>query len=197
MHERVVSTGEQTSSAIQTRHSAQSSVDTCIQKRKRTRERASTDRSDRTQTPTLTRSARLSPDTARAHTSQHARTFLTAFLFLLSFLRSSTLKHGMPFCCATSQCLASPRMQIAMRGLGTYGSLWRTSKILAVSQWRGNVSSKRCEHNHNRVAQHGTMNCTSARRVKREQCWWCVRVPCLHVCVLRLSVCVRVVKGMN
>merc|ERR1711931_45471 len=44
--------------------------------------------------------------------------FLTSFLSLFSFLRSSADMQGMPFSLASSMCIWSPRMQIFMLGLG-------------------------------------------------------------------------------
>ena len=54
--------------------------------------------------------------------SYWAASFFTSFLFLFSFLRSSTLRYGMPMFWAFSQCAASPSMQIFMRWRGTWGS---------------------------------------------------------------------------
>merc|ERR1719223_1328349 len=47
--------------------------------------------------------------------------FLTSFLFLLSFLRSSTLMWSMPIRSACSQCAAFPSMQHLRFGRGTVG----------------------------------------------------------------------------
>mmetsp|Transcript_10848 Transcript_10848/g.26490 ORF Transcript_10848/g.26490 Transcript_10848/m.26490 type:complete len:224 (+) Transcript_10848:410-1081(+) len=48
--------------------------------------------------------------------------FLISFLFLLSFLSASTSMWSMPTPCASSQCLASPSMQILSLGRGIVGS---------------------------------------------------------------------------
>lgn len=44
--------------------------------------------------------------------------FLTSFLFLLSFLRSSTLRASTPMACACSQCFTSPSTHTFMAGRG-------------------------------------------------------------------------------
>merc|ERR1719162_1129374 len=52
-----------------------------------------------------------------------AANFLIIFLFLLNFLRSSTLLKGALICSACSQWTALPSTQIFMLGRGTAGSL--------------------------------------------------------------------------
>ena len=49
--------------------------------------------------------------------------FLTSFLFLLSFFKSSTDMYSRSICLARSMSAASARMQIDMRGRGTLGNL--------------------------------------------------------------------------
>merc|ERR1712108_93364 len=59
--------------------------------------------------------------------------FLTSFLFLLSFLRSSTDWYSRSMSLARSMSAASARMQMLMRGRGTWGSLTVPEKRL--SRW--------------------------------------------------------------
>lgn len=59
----------------------------------------------------------------RTRPAWQRRTFLTSFLFLLSFLRSSTDMYSSSMSLARSMSAASARMQIDMRGRGMLGSL--------------------------------------------------------------------------
>mmetsp|Transcript_18542 Transcript_18542/g.46770 ORF Transcript_18542/g.46770 Transcript_18542/m.46770 type:complete len:205 (+) Transcript_18542:310-924(+) len=59
--------------------------------------------------------------------------FLTSFLFLLSFFRSSTFIEGMLAFSADSQCWASPRMHTVMLGRGIRGR--RTEPEKRLSFW--------------------------------------------------------------
>merc|ERR1719502_422333 len=65
--------------------------------------------------------------------SKERASFLTIFLFLFNFFKSSTDLNGMSNFWAVSQWLASPRTQIFMRGRGTCGSLTTPEKRL--SRW--------------------------------------------------------------
>eukprot|EP00409_Alexandrium_fundyense_P003102 CAMPEP_0185901498 /NCGR_PEP_ID=MMETSP0196C-20130402/851_1 /TAXON_ID=2932 /ORGANISM="Alexandrium fundyense, Strain CCMP1719" /LENGTH=93 /DNA_ID=CAMNT_0028620157 /DNA_START=45 /DNA_END=323 /DNA_ORIENTATION=+ len=71
----------------------------------------------------LKKSITLVLEGSKEKPSKDCASFLTSFLFLFSFLRSSTLLKGMPVFCACSQCTASPSTQTFMRGRGTCGSL--------------------------------------------------------------------------
>merc|ERR1712121_452124 len=65
----------------------------------------------------------LMRDSEARKASYFLANFLTSFLFLLSFLRSSALIEGMPLALASSQCCWSPNTHTLNLGLGTCFSL--------------------------------------------------------------------------
>merc|ERR1711862_853366 len=64
--------------------------------------------------------------------SKERASFLTIFLFLLSFFKSSTDLKAKSFLWAASQWTASPSTHTFMRGRGTWGSLTVPEKRLSL-----------------------------------------------------------------
>merc|ERR1712158_61274 len=73
----------------------------------------------------------LIKDSEARKASYFLASFLTSFLFLLSFLRSSALMQGRPLDLASSQCCWSPRMHTVNLGRGTCFSLTVPEKRLS------------------------------------------------------------------
>merc|ERR1719240_1263443 len=57
--------------------------------------------------------------------------FLTSFLFLLSFFRSSIVLYAIPTFTALSQVVVSPKIQTLIRGRGVNGSFTEPEKRLS------------------------------------------------------------------
>ena len=76
----------------------------------------------------------LMSDSDAMNASYDLASFLTSFLSLFSFFRSSTAMNGMSFALASSQCCASPNMHTLYEFLGTWGSLLIGNEIFNISK---------------------------------------------------------------